>query len=61
MAAVSAFVGAPLAVRARSTVAKRQQFSVQANTSGPKKVRAARQRTTVACGATVFALRKTLG
>jgi hypothetical protein len=39
MAAVSAFVGAPLAVRAPRTVAKRQQFSVQANTSGPKKVR----------------------
>ena len=39
MAAVSAFVGTPLAVRAPRTVAKRQQLSVQASSAGPKKAR----------------------
>jgi hypothetical protein len=40
MAAVSSFVGTPLAVRAPTRTASRQQFCVQnnANAAGPKKV-----------------------
>jgi len=41
MAAVSSFSGVQLTVRAPTRTASRQQFSVQANTSGPKKVRPA--------------------